>query len=438
MTTEPAARPRRPDGGPDHEGAIAGADYTRHRRTQRSRGHDRPRLLQLLATGSTGGAQESYTGLLLRLDRTRFDVHAVSLSAGAAVHRLRRLGVDVDVIDEPDDASATAALTEYLRRGEIDLLHAHMYRAEVLGTRAAVAAGTPVIVATVHSSRTRSSADVALLARLTPWIDHLIVPSRSIELKVRAEGRTGVRFSIVPNGVDLERFRLGSPATALRPELGIPADGVLIGVVARLAAEKGLAYLLDSMPAVVDAVPNAWLLIVGEGPLAAELRERAGALSPPARHRIRFAGRRDEVSAITAELDIVVLPSLREAQGISLLEGMARARPVVATAVGGIPEVVTDGVDGLLVPPRDPAALADALVRLARSPALRRRLGEAGRRTVEERFSLAAMVRRVEAIYEEELLRAGVIAARPRSGRAPSRARDAAPADRAARELPPT
>jgi glycosyltransferase involved in cell wall biosynthesis len=393
---------------PDHEGAIAGAAYTRHRRIHRSRSHPRPRLLQLLATGGNGGAQESYTGLLLRLDRTRYDVRALSLSEGSAVHRLRRLGVRVDVIDEPDDELAVRELAAWLRREEIDLVHAHMYRAEVVGTRAAVAAGVPVITATVHSSRVRPPSDVALLAELTPMMDRLIVPSEAIEHKVRCEGRDAARFAVIPNGVDLSRFTTPVPPSSVRREFGIPDDAPLVGVVARLEAEKGHRFLLDAWPEIAATVPSAWLLIVGEGSEADALHARCGALPAAARRRVVFAGRREDISSLTGELCVAVLPSLREAQGISILEAMARRRPVVASAVGGIPEVITSGFDGLLVPPEDPAALADAIVALLRDPALHDRIGEAGYRTVAERFSIDAQVRRTEAIYDEELVRAGV------------------------------
>jgi len=378
----------------------------------RSKSHPRPRVLQLLATGGNGGAQESYSGLLLRLDRTAYDVRAVSLSRGSAVQRLHRLGMEVDVIDQTDDEVAVRELAAYLRREEIDLLHAHMYRAEVIGARAALAAGTPVVTATVHSSRVRSAEDMATLAALTPVMDRLIVPSRSIAAKVRAEGRGGVPFSVVPNGVDLARFDLPLASRALRREFGIPSGAPLLGVVARLEAEKGHRYLVEAMPAILRGAPQTWLVIVGEGSLHAELCARAAALPGRAGERIVFTGRREDVAAITDELDVAVLPSLREAQGISILEAMARRRPVVASAVGGIPEVITDGVDGLLVPPADPRALADACIRLACSPELRARLGEAGRATVERRFSLDAMVRRIEELYDEELHRAGVIAPR--------------------------
>ena len=414
---------------PDHESAIAGAAYTRHRRIHRSRSHPRPRVLQLLATGGSGGAQESYTGLLLGLDRSRYEVRALSLSAGSAVQRLRSLGVPVEVIDETDDELAVRELAAWLRREEIDLVHAHMFRAEVIGTRAAVAAGTGVIVATVHSSRVRSPEDVRLLASLTPSMDRLIVPSEAIERKVRSEGRDSARFAVVPNGIDLSRFSGPVRPCALRGEF-ISPSAPLLGVVARLEPEKGHRFLIDAMPAVLRAVPETWLAVIGEGSEARALRSRAASLAAAVARRIVFTGRRDDVSALTADLTVAVLPSLREAQGISLLEAMARRVPVVASDVGGIPEVVTDGVDGRLVPPGDPVALAGAIVELLRDPDLRRRLGDAGHATVAERFSIDAQVRRIQAVYDEELARAGVLLNGDRGSAD-------APEERGALELPP-
>ncbi len=268
-------------GGPDHEAAIGGAAYARHRRIHRSRSHPRPRVLQLLATGGTGGAQESYSGLLLRLDRAKYDVRAVSLSAGNAVQRLRRLGVAVEVIDAADDEAAVRELAAYLRRNEIDLVHAHMYRAEVIGTRAALAAGTAVIMATVHSSRVRSDEDVATLAGLTEHMDRLIVPSSSIEAKVRAE-RRDTRYSVIPNGVDLDRFSAPTPDCGLREELGMPPDGLLLGIVARLEAEKGHRFLIAAMPDILAAAPRTWLAIVGEGSLGGRAA-RPGSRAPGSR-----------------------------------------------------------------------------------------------------------------------------------------------------------
>ena len=226
---------------------------------------------------------------------------------------------------------------------------------------------------------------------------------------------------MIPNGVDLERFEVPAPPCTLRDEYGIPCEDALIGVVARLEAEKGHTHLIAAMPGVLARAPRTWLAIVGDGSLRGELEAQARALPAPARDRIVFTGARDDISAITADLDVAVLPSLREAQGISILEAMARRKPVVASAVGGIPEVLTHGLDGFLVPPADPSALADALAGLARSPSLRERVGEAGYATVRERFSIEAQVRRIEDLYAEELQRAGIVGSARPGRRGPTR-----------------
>ena len=268
-------------------------------------------------------------------------------------------------------------------------------------------------------------------------MDRLIVPSEAIARKVHAEGREAARFAIVPNGIDLSRFSGPVRPCALRGEYRIPSAAPLLGVVARLEPEKGHRHLIDAMPAILRAVPETWLAIIGEGSEADALRARATALGSRVAARVVFTGRRDDVSALTSDLTLAVLPSIREAQGISLLEAMARGIPVVASAVGGIPEVVTDGVDGRLVPPGDPVALADAIIELLRDRELRDRLGEAGRRTVVDRFSIDAQVRAIEAVYDEELARAGVLLDEDRRERAaaePAR-RARAAADLATRYL---
>ncbi|MGH2462508.1 MAG: glycosyltransferase family 4 protein, partial [Candidatus Limnocylindria bacterium] len=281
---------------------------------------------------------------------------------------------------------------------------------ELLGAQAAEAADTPVVVATAHSSRVRSPEDVAALAAVTSSIDRLIVPSAAIADKVRAEGRGAAEITIVPNGVDLGRFsphRSSRDTGTVRAALGIPPDAFLIGVVARLEPEKGHRYLLDALPAIVEAVPHAWLLVAGEGSQNDALRAQAHGLAHPARERVVLTEYHTDIEALTQAQDVAVLPSLREAQGLALLEAMAARRPVVASSVGGIPETIRDGIDGLLVPPSDPDALASAVIRLARDARLRDRLAASGRRRVEHRFSVTASVRQVEVIYEVELSRAG-------------------------------
>jgi len=362
------------------------------------------RVVELLATGTNGGAQEHVYGLLSRLDRERYAPTVVSLSPGASVRRIATLGVPTLVIDEPDDAIAVGALAAHLTDVRPDVLHNHMYRAELVGTRAAIALGEigrprPYVVSTIHSSRVRSPDDRAELRRLTPRIDQLIAVSRAIEEKIRHEERVGAPVRLVYNGVDLHRYDHQEPCCTLRDEYGIEADAPIVGVIARLEPEKGHRTLLDAWPLVLRRVPGARLLVVGEGSLLTELAWQARELG--IERRVVFTGRRDDIPAVTAALDVAVLPSYREAQGMVILEAMALSRPVVATNVGGIPEMIEDGVSGLLVPPHDPDALAAAIVQLLVDHPYADTIGRKGHDVAHERFSIEFMVRAIEDIYDE-------------------------------------
>ena len=233
-------------------------------------------------------------------------------------------------------------------------------------------------------------------------MDHLIAVSRAIVRKLEDEGRIGSPISLIYNGVDLTRYREPEVCCTLQAEYGIAPGSPIVGVVARLEVEKGHPTLLEAWPRVLASVPDAHLLVVGEGSQREALESQARGLGLlGARPAVTFTGRRDDVPAVTAALDVAVLPSYREAQGLSILEAMALARPVVASAVGGIPEMIEDGQTGLLVPPRDPDRLADAIARLLSDHPYADTLGKAGRDLVEERFCAELMVRAIETIYDE-------------------------------------
>lgn len=365
------------------------------------------RVVHLLATGTNGGAQEHAYALLSRLDRSRYHASVVSLSHGSTLKRIHELGFAVLVLEEPDDAIAVGALAAHLAAVEPDVLHNHMYRAELVGTRAALALKEigrqrPFILSTVHSSRVRSPEDREQLRRLTPRMDRLIAVSRAIVAKIADERGTATPVSLIYNGVDLERYDHQEPCCTLREEYGLPADAQLVGVVARLEPEKGHSTLLEAWPAVVAAVPSARLLVVGEGSRRDALEVQAADLGIA--DRVVFTGRRDDVPAVTAALDVAVLPSYREAQGLTILEAMALSRPVVASAVGGIPEMIEDGKSGLLVPPHDAPALAAAIVRLLRDHAYADMLAKGGHDLVHDRFCVELMVQAIELIYDEAAL----------------------------------
>ncbi|HUQ77855.1 MAG TPA: glycosyltransferase [Patescibacteria group bacterium] len=367
-------------------------------------GPARVRVIEILATGTNGGAQEHLFSLLSRLDATYYEASVVALSGGSAVRKLQRHGFNVTVLDEADDGAAVRALTAHLALVRPDVIHTHMYRADIIGTKAALALRdtghrAPYVVSTVHSSRVRSHEDRELLRQLTPAMDQLIAVSKSIEHKIASEHRTGAPVRLIYNGVDLQRYDHQEPCAPFGDQYGIEPGSKIVGVVARLEPEKGHQTLIEAWPSVLREVPDAYLLIVGEGSRRDFLEQWASAHKVG--HRVVFAGRRDDIPAVTAALDVAVLPSWREAQGLSILEAMALSRPVVASDVGGIPEMVEDGVTGLLVEHDNPVALAAAVVRLLKDPAYAASIGRAGHDLVHERFCVELMVKAIEQIYDD-------------------------------------
>lgn len=385
-------------------------------------GGRRIRVAQILATGTSGGAQEHLWSLLSRLDRTRYDVEVAAFSDGSGARRIRALGFPVTVISEADEGEALRQLVDHLLAHPPEIIHNHMFRAEVLGTRAALALGEagsprPYVIGTVHSSRIRSGEDRQLLVNLTPHMDRLIAVSRAIVRKLEAEGRRGPPVELIYNGVDLDRYNNQEACCTLPEEYGFAPGTRMVGVIARLEPEKGHATLLEAWPTVLARVPEARLLVVGEGSRREALEVQARALGlagadcegdacvgtrrarPGA--TVIFTGRREDVPAVTAALDVAVLPSYREAQGMVILEAMALGRPVVATNVGGIPEMVEDGRTGLLVPPHDPEALAAAIVRLLEDHPLADTLARNAHDLVHDLFCIERMVESVQTLYDE-------------------------------------
>jgi glycosyltransferase involved in cell wall biosynthesis len=365
----------------------------------------RIRVVQLVATGTNGGAQEHVSALLRGLGDARFDMRVIALSDGDAVQRWRETGTPVVVVGGDDDAMVVDRVAGLLTAWRTQILHGHMYRAEVVGARAALrvealGVSRPWVINHIHSSRRRSDADRARLDGLDHSVDRLVAVSRAIEAKLEDERPHRPPVELIYNGVDLDRFGQASQPCPMPPDLGISPVAPIVGCIGRLEPEKGQATLLRAWPRVTEAMPSAQLLVAGEGSGLNELRTLAASFGP-AEPRITFTGHRDDIAAITAALDVSVLPSHREAQGMVIIEAMAAGRPVVASAVGGIPEMIQDGVTGLLVPPDDPIALAAAVIRVLQDAELARRVGHAGQALVRERFDVREMLDRVATLYED-------------------------------------
>jgi len=292
-------------------------------------------------------------------------------------------------------------LARLLRRESADLLHTHtLAAANTLGRVSARLAAVPVISHLHIENHFRPSTRPLLrsldnaTARLC---SRLVAVSESTRRAYERQGYPARLIEVVYNGVELDGH---GPTPDVRSELGIPPGVPLVGEVARLCDVKGQRELIEALA----SIPEARLVLVGVdlergGAFQAELEREADRFG--VRERVAFVGRRNDAAEVLGQLDVVALPSWTEGLPLVLLEAMARRRAVVATQVGGTPEVVVDGETGLLVPPRDAGALAEAIGRLLADPELRARMGEAGYRSVAERFSADAMCRRVLELYDE-------------------------------------
>jgi glycosyltransferase involved in cell wall biosynthesis len=237
------------------------------------------------------------------------------------------------------------------------------------------------------------------------WCRRIIAVSHATaRFIVDVEGIPAGKVTVIPNGVDLERFRVEPPARA-RQALGLTDADFVVACVGRLHPHKGQADLVDALAIVRERVPGLVCLVAGEGPERASLEARVRARDLT--DRCRFLGSVDRIETIYAACDVAVLPSRFEGMPNTVLEAMAMGRPVVATSVDGSVELVRHGETGVLVPPRNAGALADALMGLARDRAAASRMGARGRAAVEAQYDIQRTVHLVEALYDAEWKAAG-------------------------------
>jgi glycosyltransferase involved in cell wall biosynthesis len=207
------------------------------------------------------------------------------------------------------------------------------------------------------------------------------------------------QYTKIYSGIELDKFKCTRPPAELRSSLGICRDDFVVGLVAKLWTGKGHAVTISAIKQLVQTDPNIKLLIVGEGYLRSELEAQTKALG--LQQNVVFTGFRSDIPDLNAMFDIAVLPSDFEGMGRVLLEAMVMGKAVVASNVGGIPDIVDDGETGILVPAGDVNALAEAIGRLCHDVSLRERMGEAGYRKITQQFSSETMVEQIRQVYEE-------------------------------------
>ncbi|MCZ6692246.1 MAG: glycosyltransferase family 4 protein [Planctomycetota bacterium] len=347
-----------------------------------------------------GGEEQTIT-LAERLIRQGHGSRLVCQPESPVAAAARERGVPVTPLRMRADADpfAVASLLKVLRKGRYDIVHAHTSHAVGLLALSAPFGGWP---ARVHTRRIARSVRRPGALGMNRWkyllgTDACIGISRAVVRQLGEDGLPEDRLALVPSGVDLPTHE-----THLhRADLGLPPRGLIIGIVAHLEEEKGVDILLDAFARIGRSQPSSTLLIVGDGPDRQALQDRSRDLGLDG--RVRFLGLRQDVGSILPLMDVYASASRREALGTSILAAQAHGLPVAATRVGGVAEVVADGRTGLLVPTDDPESLAAALDRLGGDRSLRRRLGQAGRARVAERFSTDRMVAGTLEVYRKVL-----------------------------------
>jgi glycosyltransferase involved in cell wall biosynthesis len=361
-----------------------------------------PAILHLISSGGFYGAESMVVTLLESLRRTGCrSVLGVFRNAQKTnldvAERAAAAGIEVELIPCTGrlDWGAVRLIREILARYQAEVLHTHGYKADLYGFLAARASSVPVM-ATCHNwtNDTRTVQLYAFLDRFVLRRFRVVtaVSSTVAELLIDA-GISADRVRVIHNGIGTEQR--DSPQEI--PEILANGHGPVIGLVGRLVPQKGFLDVLACAPEILSCKPDTRFVIAGDGPQRAELEQAAR--DAGISHAVIFTGARADIQRFYAAMDIFVLPSLNEGMPMTVLEAMAAGKPVVASRVGGVPEMLCDGESGILVQPGNRRQLKEALVGLLEAPARARQMGKRGRERVIQEYSSSAMARQYASLY---------------------------------------
>lgn len=373
----------------------------------------KPKILYLMAGEPSifGGGKRVFMQLMTYLNKEKFQFYSSCAFDKEQEDFLSKQGGTIVHIDIQNGGfwHSIKKLVDLLREEKIDIVHSQGARADFYSRVVAILTGrktkitntVAVLVEGYDIGNVKKKAYCAFDRFSERYVDKFIIVSDALKEKLIVTHHVPERkIETIYNGIELQKYHMynsDKSSQKMRREIGIADKELLVGTIGRIVWGKGFEYLLKSIPEIIKTLPQSKILIVGDGPLRAEMEALGERLKIG--KNIIFTGFRSDIKEILSALDLLIIPSLSEGFPMVTLEAMAMAKPIIATNIDGIAEQITDGVDGILVPPKDPSALAKAAIQVLNDKKLAVTIGLSARKRVEQEFSVEKMVVETEKVY---------------------------------------
>jgi len=372
-------------------------------------------VLHIYQNSKIGGVQQQFLSLLKAYDRDVFNPIFCCLGPEEEISKeIERIDIETVALNRARyhrfSPGIVRDLYRLMKQKNIHIVRTHRYRANLYGRLAALLSGVPVKIISLHDNYRK---DLRLERRIVNKIllkatDKIVAVSESIRKDIiKYDGIDSSKILVIPNGIDTERFNPEGNFADIRKGFSIKESDIVLGFVGRVVPAKGLEYLIDALPFLKKEFKNIKLLITGEGSTMERLKKKAKENN--VHDSIIFTGKRRDIPDILSCTDIFVMPSVAEGLPNALLEAMAMGKPIVATEVGGIPEVIKNRHSGFLVPPRNPEALATAIKDLISNEQLAAKMGQAARHIVLDNFSIWSIAQKWQTLYLSILREKGLM-----------------------------
>lgn len=376
----------------------------------------KPRIIWLIDGLGSGGAENLTLSILKRFDKKKYHIRVCVIKEkpdSPIKAELEKSGISVDMVRMPSlrNPSNLPKLLRYLRLHRPHLIHAQLQFSTIFGNIAGVLLQIPC-VSTLHTVG-KPTRRAAYLRNQINWFilrnfcTKIIAVSEDTRSFHMSEGKIPeTKIITIYNGIELSTFKPSDKIenAKKREEFNLPADAKIISTVAVLRKPKGIQYMIEAMPAIIESAPNCKYMIVGDGEYGGALRELVR--EKELEKHIVFTGQQKDISTILAISDLFVLPTLTEALPTVLIEAMAAGKAIIASKVGGIPEMIEDGLNGILIPASSPSDLAKACLRLIDDDNLRNRMAEKSLEIANQKFDIQKLIQSLNNLYDE-LIRNG-------------------------------